>query len=379
MTFESSATIRARLIPLLALAGLVLLGWLLVGAVLFRSGFYYRYVASPDSTAGEAERALQVIDQRYVPGARNVLVLGDSRTAEGFSSRVANQSAAGINFIEAGMAGTTPRVWSYLLQKIDPAGDRFDAVVLLRILDVNASDRECLADRSLDLAYLPPLITTTDALDIPRSFAQPPAHAQAWRTVLLPMRAARADLDALANAPYARLRAVRANLRAYVPSRYAYTGHAESLAAITLDPVTLHPRAATDVPPSVIAYLDQLRDSRSAPRAPDPCNLAYYREWLGRIATRYRPTHRPVLLVALPRGPFHLEHGPPARTDLAAVGLTAGDGVTLLAPSAVGALEQPQFYFDGLHMNRAGRDRYSVLVAQSVADALAPRPQGAAR
>ena len=108
MTFESSATIRARLAPLLALAVLVFMGWLLVGTALFRSGFYYRYVASPDSTAGEAERALQVIAQRYVPGARNVLVLGDSRTAEGFSSRVANQSAPGINFIEAGMAGTTP-------------------------------------------------------------------------------------------------------------------------------------------------------------------------------------------------------------------------------------------------------------------------------
>jgi len=379
VTFESSATIRARLAPLLALAVLVLMGWLLVGTALFRSGFYYRYVASPDSTAGEAERALQVIAQRYVPGARNVLVLGDSRTAEGFSSRVANQSVPGINFIEAGMAGTTPRVWSYLLRKIDPAGDRFDAVVLQRIVDVSTPDRECLADRSLDLAYLPPLVTAADALDIPRSFAQPPARAQAWRTVLLPMRTARADLDALADSPYARLRAVRVNLRAYVPSRYAYTGHAESLAAVALDPLTLHPKPAADVPSSLIAYLDQLRESRVSQRAPEPCNLAYYRHWLGRIAAQYRPTHRPVLLVALPRGPFHREHGPPARTDLAAVGLSPGDGVTLLAPSAVGTLEQPRFFFDSLHMNRAGRDRYSVLVAQSVADALAPRLQGAAR
>jgi hypothetical protein len=379
VTFESSATIRARLAPLLALLGLVFAGWLLVGTVLFRTGFYYRYVASPDSTAGEAERALQVIGQRYIPGAHNVLVLGDSRTAEGFSSRVANHSVPGINFIEAGMAGTTPRVWSYLLRKIDPAGDRFDAVVLLRIVDVNAPDRECLADRSLDLAYLPPLVTATDALDIPRSFAQPPARAQAWRTVLLPMRTARADIDALADAPYARLRAVRANLRAYVSSRYAYTGHAESLAAVTLDPVSLHPNPAVDVPPSLIAYLDQLREARTAPPATDPCNLAYYRQWLARIAALYRPTHRPVLLVALPRGPFHLEHGPPARTDLAAVGLSPGDGVTLVAPSALGALEQPQFFFDGLHMNRAGRDRYSVLVAQSVAVALSQMPQGAAR
>jgi hypothetical protein len=379
VTFESSATIRARLGPLLALAGLVFLGWLLVGAVLFRSGFYYHYVASPDSTAGEAERALRFIDQRYVPGARNVLVLGDSRTEEGFSSRLANQAAPGINFIEAGMAGTTPRVWYYLLRKVDPAGERFDAVVLLRIVDANDPDRERLADRSLDLAYLPPLVTPADALDIPRSFAQASTRAQAWRTVLLPMRAARADLDGLADSPHKRLREVRANLRAYVESRYAYTGHAESLAAVTLDPVTLHPDPARDVPSNLVSYLEQLRDTRTSPRSPDPRNLAYYRDWLGRIDALYRPMRRPVLLVALPRGPFHLEHGPPPQPALAAVGLTPGDGVTLLAPTAVAALERPMFFFDGLHMNRAGRDRYSVLVAHAVAATLAQQPQGAAR
>jgi len=379
VTFESSATIKARLAPLLGLAALVFAGWLLVGAVLFHSGLYYRYVASPDSTAGEAERALQFIAQRYVPGARNVLVLGDSRTAEGFSSRVANQTAPGINFIEAGMAGTTPRVWYYLLRKVDPAGDRFDAVVLLRITDASVPDRECLADRSLDLAYLPPLVTAADALDIPRAFTQPSAHALAWRTVLLPMRSARADLDGLADAPVKRLHDVRANLRAYVASRYAYTGHVESLASVTLDPVTLHPDPARDVPSNVIAYLDQLRSSRASPQAPDPCNLAYYRHWLRRIEGLYRPTQHPVMLVALPRGPFHLEHGPPARPALDAVGLSPGDGVTLLAPTGVFALERPLFFFDGLHMNRAGRDRYSVLVAHAVADRLAQRAQGAAR
>lgn len=358
---------------------LVFVGWLLVGAVVFRSGFYYRYVASPESTAGEAERALQFIDQRYIPGARNVLVLGDSRTAEGFSSRVANQSVPGINFIEAGMAGTTPRVWYYLLRKIDPAGERFDAVVLLRIVDTGDSDRECLADRSLDLAYLPPLVTAADALDIPRSFAQPEERAQAWRTVLLPMRTAQADLDALAGSPRARLREVRANLRAYVASRYAYTGHAESLTAVALDPVTLHPDPARDVPANLITYLDQLRDARTSPRAPDPCNLAYYRQWLGRIEALYRPTRRPVVLFALPRGPFHLEHGPPPRPALEAVGLSPGNGVTLLAPPGLATLERPMFFFDGLHMNRAGRDRYSVLVAHTVAAALAQQPRGAAR
>jgi hypothetical protein len=204
-------------------------------------------------------------------------------------------------------------------------------------------------------------------------------RAQAWRTVLLPMRSARADLGGLADAPYQRLRLVRANRRAYVASRYAYTGHPESLAAITLDPVRLQPEPVRAVSPDVASYLSQLRSSRTAPQAPVACNLAYYRQWLRRIEALYRPAQRPVLLVTLPRGPFHLEHGPPARPTLEAVGLSPGDGVTLLAPLGVAALERPQFFFDALHMNRAGRDRYSVLVAQAVADALAHRADGAGR
>jgi hypothetical protein len=59
--------------------------------------------------------------------------------------------------------------------------------------------------------------------------------------------------------------------------------------------------------------------------------------------------------------------------------LTPGDGVALLAPTEVASLERPMFFFDGLHMNRAGRDRYSVLVAHAVAATLAQQPQGAAR
>jgi hypothetical protein len=89
---------------------------------------------------------------------------------------------------------------------------------------------------------------------------------------------------------------------------------------MVLDPVTLRPNSATGVPSHLIGYLDQLRDSRTSPRAPDPCNLAYYRHWLGRIEALYRPTQRPVMLVALPRGPETpgpLPRSLPAGTPLA--------------------------------------------------------------
>ncbi|WP_159015513.1 hypothetical protein [Cognatiluteimonas profundi] len=370
MTLESRSTIRTRLVPILLLATLAIAGWLVIGGLLFRSGLYYRYLASPDSTAGEAERALLVIQKRYRPGARNVLVLGDSRTNEGFSSKLANHAVPGINFIEAGMAGTTPRVWYYLLRKVDPDGDRFAAIVLVQICDATFPNREDLSERPLDLAYLPPLLTLEDGFDLPASFHDAALRKQAWRTVLLPIRAARSDLAELAATPHMRFRQVRANLRAYADSRYDYAGHPESLAAVRLDPSTLHPVATTASPAGLVDYLDRLEASRTSSMPTRPENQAYYRYWISRIAGAGHRTPRRVFVATLPRGPFHQQFGPPPRPSLQAIGLSTGDGVALLAPPEVAALERPEYFFDGLHMDSAGRNRYSVILAQSVAAAL---------
>jgi hypothetical protein len=370
VTLETRNTIRIRLVPILLLATLVIGGWLVIGLLLFRSGLYYHYVASPDSTAGEAERALLFIQQRYRPGARNVLVLGDSRTKEGFSSKLANAQVPQIKFIEAGMAGTTPRVWYYLLRKVDPDGDRFAAIVLMQACDVTSPNREDLSNRSLDLAYLPPLLTTVDGFDLPASFHDAGLRRQAWRMLLLPIRAARSDLAELAATPHARWRQVRANLRAYVDSRYGYTGHPESLAAVVLDPATLQPLGATPLPGGVIDYLDQLAASR-APASARPGNNAYYRQWIPRMASDDHRIRRRVFVATLPRGPFHQQFGPPPRPSLEAIGLSGSDGVGLLAPPAVAALERPEFFFDGLHMDSVGRNRYSEVLARSVEAALA--------
>lgn len=376
MAPELSSTISSRLVPLLLLATLAIAGWLLVGGLLFRSGLYYRYVASPDSAAGEVERTLLFIQKRYRPGARNVLVLGDSRTNEGFSSKLANQAVPGVNFIEAGMAGTTPRVWYYLLRKIDPDGDRFAAIVLVQICDATYPNREELSERSLDLAYLPPLLALGDVFDLTASFRDAGLRSQAWRTVLLPIRAARSDLADLAAAPTARFRQVRANLRAYADSRYDYAGRPESLAAIMLDPSTLHPLTTTALSGTLANYLRQLDASRTSSIPTRPENQAYYRYWIGRIADANHGARRRVFVATLPRGPFHQQFGPPPRPSLQAIGLSNHDGVTLIAPPEVAALERPQFFFDGLHLDSAGRNRYSVILAQSAAAALSAPTAG---
>lgn len=51
---------------------------------------------------------------------------------ERFSARVADERGAEdrIKFINLSVAGATPRVWYNLLRELDPAGDRYRAIVL---------------------------------------------------------------------------------------------------------------------------------------------------------------------------------------------------------------------------------------------------------
>ena len=61
----------------------------------------YTSILAPDSYAGRLAVITQTEKQRPASGLKEVLVLGDSRMAEGFSTTVADQlgSAAGFKFV----------------------------------------------------------------------------------------------------------------------------------------------------------------------------------------------------------------------------------------------------------------------------------------
>jgi hypothetical protein len=383
---ESPRTIAARVGPLLLLCGAILAGWIVLESAVFRSGLYFRYAADPESTAGATNRMLMVVRSQYREGMRNVLVMGDSRANAGFAMAQANAAGGDINFIGGGIAGTTPRVWYHVLRELDPHGDRFAAVVFLGIADDAWPNLERLSDRNLDLLYLQPVVDIEDLGPLPASFIDPDMQDRARRAVLLPGLTAREDLRAFAAAPRERLKSVRSNLHAYVPSFVAFPGHTGTLANMALNPNTLMPVGprAND---ALGGYLTLLSALRNAPRPLSAENAAYYRLWYWRIAEHYRGKHTAtgaptrLFLMALPRGPFHAQFGTPPSPSLTSVGLDAQIGVELLAPPAVYALERPGYYFDGLHLNATGRERYTPIVADTVRAALgapAATPQATA-
>lgn len=378
---ESPRTIAARVVPLLLLCGAILAGWALLETAVFRSGLYFHYVADPDSTAGSTNRAMMVVKAQYREGMRNVLVMGDSRINQGFSTVQANAAGGDINFIGAGIAGTTPRVWYHVIRELDPDGDRFAAIVMAGVIDEGWPNLEVLPDRSLDLLYMQPVVDVNDLQALPASFLDPDQKKRARRAVLLPALSAREDLRAFAAAPRKRYEAIRANQRAYVESYLNYPGHPGVVTDVTLDPVTLEATGPRGGGP-LGGYLPTLIAQRQQPKTLSAENVGYYRLWYWRIAQRYQGKGTKVFLIPLPRGPFHAQFGAPPRPSLAAVGLDARIGVELLAPPAVYTLETPAYFFDGLHLNTPGRDRYTPILTDAVRTALgapaAAPPQAAA-
>ncbi len=74
------ATFRGVATFLAVLAG----GYLLAEGIVFRSGFYSRFL-EPESSTGSFERTFKPELYRHPTGKKEVLIVGSSRLAEGFS------------------------------------------------------------------------------------------------------------------------------------------------------------------------------------------------------------------------------------------------------------------------------------------------------
>jgi hypothetical protein len=106
-----------------------LLAFAIVEGLLFRTGWYNRYL-EPNSSAGLVEGYLAWLAQGRGSGTE-VAVLGDSRVAHGLSAPAASAASGDkLRFWNLGIAGTLPRDWYYMLRDADAGHRRFAAVVL---------------------------------------------------------------------------------------------------------------------------------------------------------------------------------------------------------------------------------------------------------
>ena len=152
---ETSSTLPGRAVLWTALA---LAAFLFADAAIFRSGWYNRYL-EPDSYAGTP--ALRLYWLAHMPPLKvpDVMVVGDSRIAEGFSVRAASAAVDGkFHFENFGMGGSNPRIWYYVLRDADPQRNRFAAIAIMVTPysdeDGTFDEQNTIADLSYSIAEL---------------------------------------------------------------------------------------------------------------------------------------------------------------------------------------------------------------------------------
>jgi hypothetical protein len=331
-------------------------------AAIFRSGWYSNYL-EPNSTAGEVEYHLFWLRHAARPKVPDVLVIGDSRIAEGFSAPIAGTAVHDqLHFINFGLPGSSPRVWYYLLRDADPKRDRFSAIV---IAFDQYSDQDKLEDphnRRTDLNYVEGRLGLSDCYDFSQSFSDRERRPGVFSSCIMKGAAFRSDVqDFLADIPSRLDRAKdwRNKGAGYIDG---YGGKSEELTGLTVDREkhTIHfPPGVTDLQTKTIqlTVFPQPVPQTGALRR-------YRRQWLGGILNLYKDSATRIVFIQIPRAPWPApEAAEPARFVESA---QRNPGLTVLPERTFEDLERPETFADGLHLNRAGRELFSVKLAQSV-------------
>jgi len=339
-----------------------LLVFLIAEALLFRTGWYLRYV-EPASSAGQVAGHLAWLARKPADSLPEVLVLGDSRIGHAFSAPAATAASYGkLHFWNLGIPGTLPRDWYYMLRDADPDHRRFAAVILALDQYSDEDYVDVYADRIVDLNLVIGDLRIADCWDFAASMKSRDNRTHALMGCLLKGIVLRRDVrDLLATWPdrFARARAWRVHGLADVD---AFTG-------IDRDLRGLH----ADWEHHTIAFPPGLDDTTRAtiqatvmPNWPPYTGetTRYRRRWLPRIFDLYRGSPTRVILIELPRAPLPKPES--ATPPIALQTLLPRDGVIALDSATFRDLERPQFFFDGLHLNRTGRAIFSTRLGQTV-------------
>lgn len=335
------------------IAALVL--FLLLDGAVFHTGLYSS-VLSPQSYAGRMQLLLDRERQRPASSSRRVLVLGDSRMAEGFSDRRADELAGpGWDFINASLGGTTPRVWYYMLREMDARGDRYAVVVLpVEHRDVAAplpgfAQIKDALDKPLDITLAAPLLRYADCLAFPSSFPGWNNQCRAFMASVLRGSSYHSDLLDFVEHPARRYKQVRAS--GLVSFRKGnYPGKEQDLVGVKYDQEHETLVFPAGFPPASKAMLER----RLAPPQPTPEWPVYRKRWIGKILRHYANSQTRIVLLQLPRGPFVREARSPEEDASTLSELVENDRTILLGQDEFRDLENPKFFFDALHPNAGG-------------------------
>jgi hypothetical protein len=331
-----------------------------VDGVVFHTRLYTSILA-PDSYAGRIAVMTRAEKQRRSSGLKEVLVLGDSRMAEGFSAAVADKlsSVAGFKFVNLAEPASSVNIWPYMLREVDPTTRRYWAIVVPYGIGYEPNNAD-----HLRISMAAPLLRYEDCFNFASGFQQWSGRFRAFTACILRGLAFQSDVVDLLEHPVARIRGIQLEPQR-VRSRDAYKGRNSDIVGTSYDPST----GQLTFPPQLTeAQKEAIRDSLVQPSQSETQRfLKMQRDGIQQILNRYSAGPTEIVLTPIPRGPFAGLPGASMTFHAAFPSVMMQKAVFSLPEQTFNFLEKPEYYFDGYHLNARGRQRFTeALVAELV-------------
>jgi hypothetical protein len=322
-----------------------------VDGAIFHSGLYVSILA-PSSYAGRLVRITKAEKDRASSGLKEVLVLGDSRIAEGFSATLANElgSAAGLKFVSLGDPAASANTWYYMTREVDPTRQRYSAIIVPYGLGYEPNSAD-----PLRVSMTAPLLRYGDAFHFASGFQRWSGRFRAFVACILRGSAYQDDVVDLLAHPIARIMNVR---QADKPrSGSEYKGRDYDLVGTSYDASS---GQVTFAPKLTEAQRLAFRKSLIRPSQSDTdYSLKLQRDWIPRIMNRYSDSPTAIVLTPLPRGPF-LELGGFSKGYESVLPTSVIERTSFSLPGhTFEFLEKPEYYFDAFHLNAKGRQKFT--------------------
>jgi len=323
-----------------------------VDGVVFHTRLYTSILA-PDSYAGRMAAITRAEKNRVSSGLKEVLVLGDSRMAEGFSSVVANKlsSLDGFKFVNLAEPASAVNIWDYMLREVDPTRRRYWAIVVPYGIGFEPNSAD-----PLRISMAAPLLRYGDCFNFASAFQRWSGRFRAFTACILRGSAFQSDVVDFLEHPIARIRNFQQEPRR-LQARDVYKGRDYDIAGTFYDPKT----GQVTFPPRLTeAQRDAIRDSLVRPSQSETQDfLRMQRDGIQRILNRYSASSTEIVLTPVPRGPFAGLPGASMTFHAAFPTVTTQRTVFFLPEQTFDFLEKPEYYFDGYHLNSKGRQRFT--------------------
>ena len=319
----------------------------------------YTSILAPESYAGRMAAITRAEKNRISSGLKEVLVLGDSRMAEGFSAAVADtlSSVDGLKFVNLAEPASAVNIWDYMLRDVDPAGNRYSAIVVPYGVGFEPHSAD-----NLRISMAAPLLRYADCFNFASAFQRWSGRCRAFTACILRGSAFQSDVVDFIEDPMARFRSIQQE-PTRVQSRNLYQGRNYDIVGTSYDPntgqVTFPPRLTE-------AQREAIRDSLTKPSQSETQDfLRMQREGIQRILNRYSASSTKIVLTPVPRGPFAGLPGASMTFHAVFPGITPHKAVFSVPEQTFDFLEKPEYYFDGFHLNAKGRQQFTeTLVAE---------------